>query len=408
MALTAYQVKNYKPDPDKDIWVSDQYGLRLLIRKQGGKYWRLKYRFQGKQKTLALGVFPAVSLKDARDEAIKAKLLLAKGIDPSVKRSQEKKGLYGDYQNSLRTIAYEWWQMQSGGWSEDHSQRVWKRLEDNVLSQIGDMSIKDVKPMDLLPHLRAVEERGAFDAAKRVAQALSAIGRYAVQTGRVDYNPAADLSEVLRVRKRSHQPSLPRKELPVFLKALDDYDKRGRLLTKLAIELLVLTFVRPGELRGARWDEFDFEKKVWRIPAERMKMGTDHLVPLSTQALNIIEQIRPLSGQYALVFPSEKNRDEPMSDNTMRRAIHKLGFDGTVKGRSKAAPHGFRATASSILNEEQFNPDAIERQLSHQERNGVRAAYIHHAQYLDERTRMMQWWADHLDQLKSGDGVASS
>ncbi|WP_366523400.1 site-specific integrase [uncultured Microbulbifer sp.] len=229
--------------------------------------------------------------------------------------------------------------------------------------------------------------------------------RYAVQTGRIANNPASELSDVLKGRKISHRNALTREELPAFLQELDIYQERGRTLTKLAIQLLILTFVRPGELRGARWEEVEFESALWRIPGERMKMGTDHIVPLSSQALAVLEELKPISGQYPLLFPSERERVRPMSDNTMRRAIFKMGWDGTQEGKSKANPHGFRATASSILNETGFNPDAIERQLSHMERNGVRAAYIHHARYMDERKEMMQWWANYLDEMRSGGKV---
>jgi integrase len=190
---------------------------------------------------------------------------------------------------------------------------------------------------------------------------------------------------------------LPKKELPEFLNCLEGYSKRGRILTQLSIELLVLTFVRSEEIRGARWEEFDLEANLWRIPAERMKMKVEHLVPLSQQSIDVIQRIRVITGRYELVFPSEVNRTKTMSDNTMRQAVFRMGFDGKTLGKSKAVPHGFRATASSILNEEGFNPDAIERQLAHEERNGVRAAYTHHARYIDERTKMMQWWGDFLD-----------
>ena len=231
-------------------------------------------------------------------------------------------------------------------------------------------------------------------------QDIRRVCRYAVQTGRLLHNPASELSDILKSRKTSHRASLPLEELPQFMKALSTYEDIGRLLTKYALQLLIFTFVRPGELRGARWDEFDFEDSMWRIPGERMKMGTDHLVPLSKQAISVIQQLRPISGQYELLFPSERDRKRPMSDNTMRRAIFKLGYDGSKPGKTKANPHGFRATASSLLNEKGFNPDAIERQLSHMERNGVRAAYTHHARYLDERREMMQWWADIVKSVK--------
>ena len=399
MPLSAVQVKNAKAD-DKDLWLSDQKGLRLLVKPSGSKYWRLKYRFHSKQKTLALGVFPEVSLKEARLAVDQAKLLIADGVDPAEKKRQEKYRAYGSDFDSFESVAHDWWENQSGTWTADHRARVWKRLVDNAMPQLGPRPIEDIKPKDIIVVIRQIESRNALDVAGRVLQDIRRVCRYAVQLGKLDYNPAIDLSDILKARKKNHQPSLPRQELPQFLRDLSGYDSIGRLLTKLAIELLVLTFVRPGELRGARWSEFDLDEGLWRIPAERMKMRTEHLVPLSAQAVSILNEIQPITGQYELVFPSEKSRGEPMSDNTMRRAIFKLGYDGTVRGKSKATPHGFRATASSILNEEGFNPDAIERQLSHMERNGVRAAYIHHAQYIDDRKKMMQWWAGYLEALK--------
>ena len=212
----------------------------------------------------------------------------------------------------------------------------------------------------------------------RVKQVIHAVCRFAIQQGIATSNPASDLDGIVRQRKVRHRPSLPREELPQFLKALETYNDRGRMLTQYAIKLLLLTFVRSGELRGAKWREFDLEDQVWRISAAHMKMGNEHLVPLSRQALEVLELLRVMTGRYDLVFPSERDRSREISDNTMRRAIFKLGYDGTVEGKSKAVPHGFRATASSILNETGFNPDAIERQLAHKERNSVRAAYTYH------------------------------
>jgi len=404
MALSDLQIKQSKPG-DKDIWLSDERGLRLLIKPNGAKYWRLKYRFMGKQKTLAVGVYPDVSLKEARDAVTKAKTLIKDGIDPSQKKKEDRYLAEVRHAHSFESIAEEWWEHQKGTWTADHANRVWLRLKDNSFGQLGKKPIGDILPQDVIAIIRSVEDRGATDVASRVLQDIRRVCRYAVQTGRLLNNPASELSDILKGKKTEHRASLPRAELPQFLKLLKTYDSQGRVLTRLAIELLVLTFVRPGELRGAMWEEFDFEESVWRIPGERMKMGTDHIVPLSKQALDILEQIKPITNQYDLVFPSERRRTECMSDNTMRRAIFKLGYDGEQEGKSKVTPHGFRATASSILNETGYNPDAIERQLSHQERNGVRAAYTHHARYMDERKAMMQWWADYLDELRDSGKV---
>lgn len=276
-----------------------------------------------------------------------------------------------------------------------------KRLEDNAFKDLGHLSIDEITPKQVIATIRKIESRGALDVANRVKQAINATCRFAVQQGLATTNPAGDLDSIVKQRKVQRRASLPREELPQFLKDLETYSDRGRMLTQRAIKLLLLTFVRSGELRGAHWDEFDFKDKVWRIPPERMKMGNEHLVPLSRQALEVLELLKGMTGNYELVFPSERKRDQVMSDNTMRRAIFKLGYDGTHKGKSKAVPHGFRATTSSILNETGFNPDAIERQLAHKERDSVRAAYTHHARYLEERQKMMQWWADYLDAMRA-------
>ncbi|GAB2198400.1 tyrosine-type recombinase/integrase [Sessilibacter sp. MAH4] len=399
MALTDTQVRKASA-ADKDQWLSDSNGLRLLVKTNGSKYWRLKYRFLGKQKTLAIGVYPDISLKDARQLTLKAREQINNGIDPSDLRKSDKLNTVEKSSNLFSKIAKDWWNHQKGTWKPDHANRVFLRLEQNVFPLIGNKPITEIKPQEIIQITRAVESRGAPDVASRTLQDVRRVFRYAVQNNLIEINPAADLTGILKARKTEHRASLPREELPEFLKALANYKTKGRSLTQLSIELLILTFVRPGELRGARWEEFDLEERIWRIPAERMKMGTEHLVPLATQTITILEKIREISGGYPLLFPSERNREVPMSDNTMRRAIFKLGYDGNHEGKTKANPHGFRATASSILNETGFNPDAIERQLSHMERNGVRAAYIHHARFLEERINLMQWWANYLDSLK--------
>jgi integrase len=398
--LSAIAVKQAKAR-DKAYKLTDGGGLYLLIKPNSTKCWRFDYRFGGKRKTLSLGTYPLVELKEARDAHKKAKKKLLNQIDPAQDKRRAKHDTVAEQGCVFSELAEEWWNHQKGTWTKLHAERVWKRIKAEVLPYIGHMAIAEVRPQDLISIIRRVENRGALDTASRVLQDIGRICRYAVQNGRTDTNPSSELKGILKGRNPSHRDSLPRDELPSFLQALDSYDRHGRLLTKLAIRLLLLTFVRPGELRGARWDEFDLDQKLWRIPSQRMKMKADHMVPLSDQAVEVIERLREISGQYELLFPSERNRAEPMSDNTMRRAIFKLGYDGNTPGKSKAVPHGFRATASSILNERGYNPDAIERQLSHQERNGVRAAYTHHARYLEERIVMMQWWADFLDSMKN-------
>ena len=386
---------------DKDYKLSDGGGLYLLVKTNGSKCWRYAYRFDGKQKTLALGIYPAVSLKNARDEMAKFKELLGAGTDPSkAKQAQKRQSVLVD-NNLFEVIAREWWEHQKGTWTADHANRILGRLEADAFPYVGNLPIKNINPQDVIAVARRIEARDALDVASRVLQDIRRVCRYAVQTGRLTHNPAIELADILKGRKEEHRPSLPREALPAFLRDLETYDMRGRLITKLAIKLLLLTFVRSGELRGARWEEFNFEEKLWRIPAQRMKMKTEHLVPLSKQAISVLEKIRPISGQYDLVFPSERKRTDCMSDATLLRAIYRLGYDGNTAGKPHCVPHGFRATASSILNEQGFNPDAIERQLAHLERNGVRAAYTHHARYLDDRAKMMQWWADYLDAMRA-------
>jgi integrase len=404
--LTNIVIKAAKPS-DKDYKLSDGGGLHLLIKKNGTKCWRYSYRYAGKQKTLALGVYPETSLKAARITHTQAKALLANGGDPSLDKKQKRQQVMVDQSSLFSTLAREWWDNQRGTWTSDHADRVLRRLDADVLPYLGGRLITEIRPPDVIEVIRRIENRGALDVAQRVLQDIGRIGRYAVQIGYATVNPAGDLSGIVKSRKTSHRASLPQNELPDFLRLLEDYDSKGRLLTKLAMKLLVLTFVRSGELRGANWSEFNLADKIWRIPAARMKMKTEHLVPLSDQALEVIQEIRSITSQYSLVFPSERHRHEPMSDNTMRKAIFNMGYDGNTSGKSKAVPHGFRATASSILNEQGFNPDAIERQLAHMERNSVRAAYTHHARYLDERAEMMQWWADYIDQMKAGSNDVS-
>lgn len=400
MPLTSLEIQRSSPRPN-DYWMSDEKGLRLLVKPNGARYWRLKYRFQGKQKTLALGVYPEVGLKEARLARDKARIQIAEGVDPGEARKAEKQ------KNALAngmlffSLAKAWWDHQRGIWIESYAQRVWNRLELNCLSELDKRPADAVRPQDIIAIIRRVEEREALDVAKRTLQDIRRIYRYAVQNGLVETNPASELTGIVKVRQMQHQASLSNKELGQFLCELEGYGNlHGRQLTRLAMLLLVFTFSRPGEVHQARWEEFDFEEGLWRIPAERMKMKTPHLVPMSHQVFGFLDELRPITGHNSLLFPSERDRDEPISNNTLRRAMHRLGYDGKTAGKSKGTPHGFRANASSILNEKGFNADAIERQLSHLERNNVRAAYIHHAQFLEERREMMQWWADYLDKEK--------
>jgi len=302
--------------------------------------------------------------------------------------------------NTFSKIALDWWKHEKVTWTEDHANRLLHRLEKNTFKYLDNKPMDKILTRDILIVIKNIEKRGALDIAGRVLQDIRRVFTYAVRRDLLKFNPALDLTGVVKLKKRQHQPSMQNEELGQFMSELEQYGNRGHLLTQYALQLLIYTFTRSGEIRGATWDEFDFKKSIWKIPAERMKMGTEHLVPLSKQALSVLVKVQEISGIEKLLFPMINDRNRPMSDNTMRCAMRRMGYDGEHEGKSKATPHGFRANASSILNEKGFNPDAIERQLSHMERNSVRAAYIHHARYMEERTKMMQWWADYLDKEK--------
>ena len=377
---------------DKSYKLSDGGGLYILINPNGSKYWRLKYRFGGKEKTLSLGVYPNVSASRVREKVMEAKILLDEGKDPGIHKKQSKSE---NGKNTFEPIAFEWYQKESGRWSKDHAERVWQTIKADALPYLGNMPINDIKTRDVLHVVRQIEDRGALDVASRVKQRISSIFRYAVQTGYADFNPVDALKDVIRTRKVQHRKSLKLEQLPVFLNALDDYP--GYLLTRYALQLIAYTFVRPGELRSAEWKDIDLDQAIWRIPAEKMKMNEEHIVPLSNQAIELLGKVKELSGSYDLVFPGSHDYRKTMSENTLTYAIRKrLGFDATA--------HGFRTTASTILNESGFRVDVIERQLAHGERNKVRAAY-NRSQYLAERTEMMQWYSDYLDGLKQGANV---
>ena len=398
--LTEVKVRQSKPN-DKIQMLADGGGLFLQVKKNGTKAWQYRFRFNGKQKTLSMGLYPDVSLKKAREMHAGAKVLIASGIDPTEHKQRVKRQQVLSEKPIFAAMAKEWWEHQKGTWTEEHANRVWTRIEKNVFPFIEHTPIDEVEPHNIIEIKAKIEKRDALDVAGRVVNDVRRVFSYAVQVGKIKYSPASEMKGVVKTRKTKHQASLPYSEIPQFLRDLDDYANRGRLLTKLAVELLLLTFVRSGELRQAKWEEFDFEHSVWRIPAERMKMKTEHLVPLSSQAKDVLEQIKLITGQYDLVFPSEKRRTQCMSDNTMRKAVFTMGYDGNTPGKTKCVPHGFRSMASATLNEAGFKPDAIERQLSHQERNKVRAAYIHSAEFMPDRIKIMQWWADHLAELKT-------
>ncbi|EOL9071588.1 tyrosine-type recombinase/integrase [Cronobacter turicensis] len=389
MKLNARQVDAAKPR-EKAYKLADGAGLYLEVVPSGSRYWRMKYRFNGKEKRMAFGVYPAVSLAQARALRDEAKKKLAEGIDPSFAKKEEK--LVRDVQlnNTFQAVALEWHGTKVSRWSEGYASDIIEAFNKDIFPYIGQQPVNEIKPLVLLNVLRRMESRGATEKAKKVRQRCSEVFRYAIVTGRAEYNPAADLTSAMSGHESKHYPFLTVEELPDFFKALSGYT--GSPLVVLAARLLILTGVRTGELRGAFWSEFDLEKAVWEIPADRMKMKRPHLVPLSTQALEIVQQLKVMSGQYPLMFPGRNDPRKTMSEASINQVFKRIGYTGKVTG------HGFRHTMSTILHEEGFNTAWIETQLAHVDKNAIRGTY-NHAQYLEGRREMMQWYSDYLKLL---------
>lgn len=374
MALTDIKVRTTKPS-DKPFKLTDGQGMHLLINPNGSKYWRLQYRFGGKQKVLALGVYPRTSLADARRKRDEARKLISNGIDPSEKKKEDKIEQSGAL--TFEAVARNW-HATNKKWSEDHRKRALKRLEDNLFPSIGKRNIADLKTCDLLVPIRVVEMSGRIEVASRLQQRTTAIMRYAVQSGLLDYNPAQEMAGVVSTAKRIHRPALNFDRISELLGYIECY--KGRKLTKLAVQLTLLVFIRSSELRFARWSEIDFENAMWTIPAERdplpgvkhshrgSKMHTPHLVPLSRQSLKVLEEIREISGDRELVFIGDHDPRKPMSENTVNKALRAMGYDTKVD----VCGHGFRTMAcSSLIESGLWTKDAVERQMSHVERNSV-------------------------------------
>lgn len=393
MTLTAKQIENAKPaaKPQR-LW--DSGGLYIELSPAGGKWWRWKYRFAGKEKRLSFGTFPDVSIREARDARDDARKLLAAGNDPSEQRKAEKREAAGRAVNSFEAVAREWYAKQAHTWVSSHASDVLRRLESNLFAEIGDTPIADLTAPDLLAAVRHIEERGAHDLAHRVLQVAGQVFRYGIATGRCERDLSRDLRGALTPHKGKHQAAVTPEGLPALLRAIDGYADVGDKLTALALRLLAITFVRTGELIGALWQEFDLDAAVWIIPAARMKMKTEHVVPLSRQAVALLREVQAIGGGSRYVFPG-RNPDKPISNNTMLFALYRLGYKGRMTGQ------GFRAVASTILNEAGFRADVIERQLAHCERNEIRGAY-NRAEYLPERRTMMQQWADMVDASAKG------
>lgn len=387
MSLSDAKVRNAK-SKSKPYKIADGEGMFLLVSPSGSKYWRLKYHYAGREKLLALGVYPEVSLTDARERRLQARKTLAAGNDPGDVKREAKRLAVLQTENAFETVAREWYEQRKHEWKPSSAKTTLKRLERHIFPKLGKRPISSISAPEILSMLRVIEGSGTLDTAQRVMQMCGQVFMYAIATGRAERNPVPDLRGALKTPVTKHHAYLKAADLPEFLKKLEAYD--GALQTKLALRFLLLTYVRTIELRGAEWPEIDFKKAEWRIPAERMKMKELHIVPLSRQAVAVLRELQKHTGNRQHLFPNQHNPVSYMSENTMLYALYRMGYHSRTTG------HGFRSTASTILNENGFMPDVIERQLAHCERNKVRAAY-NHAQYLPERRKMMQWWADYLD-----------
>ena len=394
--LTDPACRNAKPT-DKPYKLTDEKGLFLLVHPNGSKYWRLKYRIAGKEKLLSIGVYPDMPLAGARSKRDEARKQISDGIDPSEAKQEAKRIAKVAAANSFEAIAREWLEHMKHKWSAGHHTYTTRRFEAYVFPEIGNAPISQITAPALLAVARKIERKGTIETAHKVMNTCGQVFRYAVASGRCERDPVSDLKGAIKPRPApKHMNALNEKDLPDLLRKMGAYasDNGGELQTQYALQLLALTFVRTGELREATWTEFDLEKAEWRIPAERMKMKAPHVVPLSRQSIEVLEKLKALNGGYELVFPGVRPAI-PMSKNTVLFALYRMGYRGRMTG------HGFRAVASTILNEMGFDADVIERQLAHAERNKVRAAY-HRAEYLPERRKMMQQWADYLDSKKAG------
>lgn len=405
MSLTDTEVRNAKPS-DKVQYLFDDAGLYLQLNPNGSRWWRFKYRFEGKSKLISLGVYPKVSLKDVRAAHAEARKLIYLGIDPGAKRKQSEAAIKQKHEvarriaegipleNSFQSVAEEWFGKQSHTWVEHHTRDVQRRLEVNIFPYIGARPIAEIEAPELLAAIRVIENRGAYDLAHRVLQVCGQVFRYGVATGRCKRDLSPDLRGALAPHKKKNQAAVQPEELPDLLRAIASYDEIGSKQTRLALQLLALTFVRTSELIGAVWSEFDLDNAIWLIPAERMKMRTPHVVPLPSQALSILMELKLIAGISPYVLPG-RNPAKPVSNNTMLFALYRIGYKGRMTG------HGFRAVASTVLNESAFRSDVIELQLAHCERDEVRGAY-NRALYLEERKAMMKWWGNYLEGVAAG------
>lgn len=396
--LTDTAVRNAKPK-EKPYKISDSGGLYLLV-KSAGKYWRMNYRFTGKQKTLSLGIYPTIPLTDARKQRDEARKHLAQGRDPSIAKAIDKQAKRHAAENTFKAIALEWHAKNTTIWAPKTAINVKRYLEKDIFPWLGDRPIKNINAPELLAVLRKIESRGAHEKANRCREYTGRVFRYAIATGRAERDPGGDLRGALTPVKVTHHASITdSKAIGALLRSINGFS--GSYITKCALQLAPLVYVRPGELRHAEWEEIDFDKSEWRIPGHKMKMNEPHIIPLSRQALEILKSIYPLTSSGRYVFPSIRSAARPMSENTINGALRRMGYE-----KDEMTGHGFRSMASTLLHEHGWSHEAIERQLAHAERNKVSAAY-NYAEHLTKRREMMDWWADHLDSLAAGAKVVN-
>lgn len=392
--LTDTAIRKAKPGLKK-YRMADGRGLFLLVTPAGGKLWRWKYRFEGAEKLMSFGGYPDVSLVDARERHGAARKLLASETDPMRQRKAERAATAVASADSFATVAALWLAHWRVGKSERHADATERRIAANIFPHLGAMAISDIEPPDLVAMAKAIEARGVGDLAKRAMETAGQIFRYGIAHGHCKRNPAAEIrpSDVLKATKKSNLARVDAAELPGLLRAIEVY--RGTVITRLATKLLALTFVRTSELIGGRWSEIDWKGERWNIPAERMKMKTPHIVPLCSQAVELLELLRTVTGDGELLFPGDLDRKKPMSNNTILFALRRMGYKGIMTG------HGFRGLASTLLHEQGYQHEHIELQLAHAPRNAVSAAY-NHALYLEPRAKMMQGWGDYLERMLRG------
>ncbi|WP_145504068.1 tyrosine-type recombinase/integrase [Yersinia vastinensis] len=395
MPLNARQIDTAKPK-EKEYKLTDGGGLYLLVKPNGAKYWRFKYRVLGKEKKLSIGVYPDISLADARLKREEARKIVALGGDPSEEKKAEKLAQKANVENTFKAIALEWHEYKRPNWSKGYAEDLMEAFENDIFPYVGNRPVAEIKPLEMLEALRKLEARGVLDKMRKIRQACNQTFRYAIVTGRAENNPVSELAGALAVQKHQHYPYLLAAELPEYLQSLSAYS--GSSVTRIATRLLMLTGVRTIELRAAEWAEFNLDKGLWEVPIIRMKMRRPHLVPLSEQVLELLLQLHAITGRFKLVFPGRNDSLKPMSEASINQVIKRIGYHGRATG------HGFRHTMSTILHEQGFNTAWIETQLAHVDKNSIRGTY-NYAQYLDGRREMLQWYADYMDSLERGENV---